>query len=177
MFNNPYMTNNFTQQNMMERIDSQISQLQNMREQVKNNPINQNHQPAINQTFQLAPNGNGGIRYVNSIDDVLKESVFIDTPYFSKDLSVLWIKKTNGEIKAYELNEIVKKDEKDLQIEFLTAKINELEGMIKNEQSNTNVISKQDEPNTKYNDETIGEPIKESKPTSISRVSKSKKEQ
>ncbi len=151
MFNNPYMTNNFAQQNMMERIDSQISQLQNMREQVKNNPINQNHQPAINQTFQLAPNGNGGIRYVNSIDDVLKESVFVDTPYFSKDLSVLWIKKTNGEIKAYELNEIVKKDEKDILISSLQIQIEELRKELKNNAKPNNdndVKSDKDETTT-----------------------------
>lgn len=181
MYNNPYMANynnSLSQQNIMERIDNQISQLQGMKEQIKSSSVGQqNHQPAINQTFQLAPNGNGGIRFVSSIDDVVKENVFVDTPFFSKDMSVLWVKKTSGEIKAYELDEIVKKDEKDLQIEFLTAKINELEGMIKNEQPTTNVINEQDATSTTTNDETIGEPIKEIKPTSISRVSKSKKEQ
>lgn len=162
----------------MERIDNQISQLQSMKEQIKTSPANQqSHQPAINQTFQLAPNGNGGIKYMNSIDEVVKENVFVDTPFFSKDLSVLWIKKAGGEIKAYELDEIVKKDEKDLQIEFLTAKINELEGMIKNEQPATNVVQPKVETNTKWHDETIRESTKESKPSSVSRVSKSKKEQ
>lgn len=181
MFNNPYMTNynnSLSQQNIMERIDNQISQLQGMKEQIKSSSVGQqNHQPAINQTFQLAPNSNGGIKYVNSIDDVVKENVFVDTPFFSKDLSVLWVKNATGEIKAYELNEIVKKDEKDLQIEFLTAKISELEGMIKNEQPTTNVINEQNATNTSTNGETNGEPIKEDKSTSVSRVSKSKKEQ
>lgn len=179
MYNNPYMPNyytNFNQQNMNDRIDGQIAQLQQMKEQIKNNPIQQpNQQPAINQTFQLAPNGNGGIRYVDSIDEVSKQTVFMDTPFFSKDLSILWIKDSSGGIRAYELNEIVKKDEKDMQIELLIARVNELEGMINNEQSNANVISTKISTDTTTIDEPIREPIKEDKPTSISRVSTSKK--
>ena len=177
MFNNPYLRgympnyqNGLNQQSMYEQIDGQINQLQQMKEQLKNN----NQQPAINQTFQLAPNGHGGIRYVNSIDDVSKEAVFIDTPFFSKDLSVVWLKNSKGDIKAYELKEIEQKDEKDLQIDLLVAKINELEGMIKDEQSNTNDIKSKDENNTTTNDDTIRKSVKESKSTSVSRISKSK---
>ena len=181
MYNNPYLPGysaGFNQQNMYDRIDNQISQLQGLKDQLKSNPIQPtNQQPAINQTFQLAPNGSGGIKYVNSIEDVNKETVFVDTPFFNKDLSVLWIKNPNGDIKAYELNEIVQKDEKDLQIEFLTARLNQLEGMIRNEQSNSNVNAKQDTTNTSTNDESIGEPVEESKPTSLPRVSKSKGKQ
>lgn len=179
MYNNPYLPNynvGFNQQNMYDRIDSQISQLQQMKEQIKNNPISQpNQQPSINQTFQLAPNGSGGIKYVNSIEDVNKENVFVDTPFFSKDLSVLWIKNASGDIKAYELNEIIQKDEKDLQIEFLTARLSQLEGMIRNEQSNSNANAEQVTTSSTTSDEPVGEPIKESKSTGVSRVSTSKK--
>lgn len=139
MFNNPYMqyNSNFNQQSLNDRIDNQIAQLNQMKEQIKNN-----QQPAINQTFQLAPTNNNGIKYTNTIDDVNKEVVYVDTPFFSKDMSVVWIKNTKGEVKTYELNEIVAKDEKDIKIDFLMAQIEELKkGMIKNE-SNTNV----DEP-------------------------------
>ena len=179
MYNNPYMPNytaGYNQQSINDRIDSQIAQLQQMKDQLKNNPIQpQNQQPAINQTFQLAPNNNGGIKYVNSIEDVHKETVFVDTPFFSKDLSVMWLKNASGDIKAYELNEIVEKDEKDLQIEFLVAQIEELKGMIKNEQPTSNDNEKPISTNTTTNDEPIGESIKESKPTSIPRISTSKK--
>jgi len=179
MYNNPYLPNynvGFNQQNMYDRIDSQISQLQQMKEQIKNNPISQpNQQPSINQTFQLAPNGANGIKYVNSIEDVNKETVFVDTPFFSKDLSVLWIKNASGDIKAYELNEIIQKDEKDLQIEFLTARLSQLEGMIRNEQSNSNANAEQVTTSSTTSDEPVGEPIKESKSTGVSRVSTSKK--
>lgn len=192
MNNNPYnrnfmpqYVNNSNQQAMYEQtmydqIDGQINQLVNMRNQIKNNANmqqNQQQQPtAINQTFQLAPNGGNGMRYASSIEEVSKENVFFDTPYFSKDLSVVWIKKASGDIVAYELNEIVQKDEKDLQIEYLMSQVKELKGMIENEQSYSNVNEKQNETNTSKYDEPIGEPIKKSKSTSVSRVSKSKTE-
>ena len=135
MFNNPYMMNynpNIGQQNLKERIDNQIAQLQQMKEQVKNN----SQQPAINQTFQLAPTNSHTMRYANTIDDVQRESVYFDTPFFSKDMSVVWVKGAKGDIKTYELNEIIKKDEKVIQIELLQAQINEMKGMIDNARSN-----------------------------------------
>lgn len=135
MFNNPYMMNynpNLGQQNLNERIDNQIAQLQQMKEQVKNN----SQQPAINQTFQLAPTNSHTMRYANTIDDVQRESVYFDTPFFSKDMSVVWVKGAKGDIKTYELTEIVPRDEKDLQIELLQAQINEMKGMINNAKSN-----------------------------------------
>ena len=176
MYNNPYNMPNYlntiNQQNTFDNIDSQINKLQQLKEQMKNN----NQQPAINQTFQLAPNGSNGMRYVNSIEDVNKEHVFTDTPFFSKDLSVMWIKNPNGNIKAYELNEIVEKDEKDIQIALLQSQIDELKkGMSLNEQSITNDIPTEITTDTTRNDETTGTTAKTSKSTSVSRVSTSKK--
>lgn len=159
MYNNPYMQNyntNYGQQSLSERIDTQIAQLNQMKEQLKNN-----QQPAINQTFQLAPNSNHAMRYANTIDDVNKETVYFDTPFFSKDMSVLWVKNAKGDIKPYELNEIVQKDEKDLQIELLQAQINEMKGMIKNAKSNN---TNDDESNSS----------KESTNVSVSRTSTKK---
>lgn len=142
MNNNPYMRNymasynTFNQQAMYDQIDNEINNLQQMKEKMKN----QMQQPtAINQTFQIAPSNHNGIRYANTIEDVAKEQVFYDTPYFSSDMSVVWIKNAKGDIKTYELNEIVPKDEKDIKIDFLMAQIEELKkGMSANE-SNTNV--------------------------------------
>jgi len=167
---------NINEQNILDQIDGQINQLVGMKNQIKNN-TSQTHQstPAINQTFQISPNSNNGIKYVNSIEDVQKETIFFDTPFFSKDFSVMWLKNPKGDIKAYELNEIIEKDEKDLQIDFLQAQLEELKGMITNEQSNTNVTSKQNESNTPAIDESVGKSVKESKPSSVSRVSTSKK--
>ena len=171
MNNNPYMRNytpfynsNFNQQNMYDQIDSQINQLQQMREQIKNNT---SQQPAINQTFQLAPNSHNGMKYVDTMEDVAKEQVFIDTPFFSKDMSVLWVKNNKGDIKSYELSEIIPKDAKDMQIELLQAQINELKGKIENAANVTNAIAKQNETDTTTNDGTTRTTTKKNKSTSV----------
>ena len=160
MYNNPYMQNYnqaFGQQSLNERIDNQIAQLNQMKEQMKH------QQPtSINQTFQLAPQQNG-MRFANSLDDVNKEMVYGDTPFFSKDMSIVWIKNSKNEIKAYELNEIVSKDEKDIKIDFLLAQIEELKkGMRKDE--SYDVIN-----------ESITKSNEDEKPSNVSNVSKSAK--
>ncbi len=136
MYNNPYMQNYqpaFGQQSLNERIDNQIAQLNQMKEQLKNNA-----QPAINQTFQLAPSSHG-MRYATTIDEVSKETVYNDTPFFSKDMSVLWVKNAKGEIKTYELSEIVPKDERDLLIESLQMQVAELRKEIKDNAKPINI--------------------------------------
>lgn len=172
MYNNPYMNyqQNYNQQSMNDRIDNQIAQLQQMKEQMKHN-----QQPAINQTFQLAPQ-QSGMRYANSLDDVNKEMVYVDTPFFSKDMSVVWIKNNKNEIRTYELNEIVPKDAKDMQIEYLQAQIQELKGMINNDANVSNVNAKQNATDTKADDGTTGTATKKSKSSNVSKVSGSEEE-
>lgn len=137
MYNNPYYYN--TQFNV-EKIDKQISDLEKLKNQIQQQPM----QPTnLTQNFQIAPNRES-IRYADSIEDVRKESVYGDTPFFSKDMSILWVKNVSNNIKAYELKEIVSKDEKDVKIEFLQAQIEELKkGMIENAKSNNEYV---DEP-------------------------------
>lgn len=176
MYNNPYMRNyngNINQQTMGEQIDYQINQLQQMKKQMESVTT---QQPAINQTFQIAPTNNHTMKYANTIDDVSKEIVYFDTPFFSKDMSVLWIKNAKGDIKTYEMNEIIPKDSKDIQIEYLQSQIEELKGMIKNDADVTNAITKQDATNTSTDDDADGTAIKKSEPTGFSKISRSKKE-
>jgi len=153
MFNNPYVMNynsGINQQGFNERIDNEIARLQQMKEQIQK-PV---QQPTnLTQNFQLAPTNSHTMRYANTIEDVSRESVYFDTPFFSKDMSVLWIKNAKGDIKTYELNEIVQKDEKDIQIEMLQAQINEMKGMIKNARSN---------------DEPTNEPVESTQPSNVS---------
>jgi len=155
MYQNPYMSNyysnNYNQQSMNDRIDNQIAQLQQMKEQMKNN-----QQPAINQTFQLAPSNHTGMKYVNTMEDVAKEQVFIDTPFFSKDMSVLWVKDNKGNIKSYELKEIVPLDEKDMMINSLQMQLNELRKELKeNAKPNDKYVAdtNQDEESTDVPDD------------------------
>lgn len=185
MNNNTYQRNyipnynqNMYEDNLSSQIDNQINQLVTMRNQLRNNAVqnNQQQQPAINQTFQLSPNNNGGIKYVNSLEDVSKEIVFFDTPFFSKDLTVMWLKNASGDIKAYELSEIIQKDEKDMQIELLQAELDELKGMIKNEWINTNDDEAKNTENTSTSNESTRKSVKKNQSSSISRISKSKTE-
>lgn len=178
MYNNPYMnyTNNFNQQSLNDRIDNQIAQLNQMKEQIKTNTQQPQTQPSINQTFQLAPN-NHTMRYANTIDEVNKEIVYFDTPFFSKDMSILWVKNAKGDIKTYELTEILPIDEKDMQIKYLQSQIEELKGMIKNDANVTNDDAKQITTNTTGDDNSNGEKFESNKSTSVQKVSRSKKEQ
>ena len=175
MYGNPYM-NSYNPQTTIDKINAQMTDLEKMKQQLQ-----QTTQPQVptnlTQNFQLAPQNRDVIKYANSLEEVQRDMVIGDTPFFSKDMSVVWVKNTKGEIKTYELNEIIPKDEKDLQIEFLQAQIESLKkGMRNNEQS----IAVIDEPEVSEYTETVDEPVrkstKTSKSTSVSRVSKSKTE-
>lgn len=170
---NPYMPTSYNPQMTVDKINNQINELERLKSQI---PQNNLQQPTnLTQNFQLAPTNNHTMRYANTIEDVNRENVYFDTPFFSKDMSVLWIKNVKGNIKTYELNEIVPKDEKDLQIEYLQSQIYELKGMINNDADVTNVASKQNATNTAGDDEQIGTTVEKTKSTSIQKVSRSKK--
>ena len=155
-------SNFYSPQASIDRINTQIAELEKMKQQIpQQQPL---PQPTnLTQNFQLAPTNREVIRYASSIEEVQKDMVIGDTPYFSNDMSIVWVKNTKGEIKTYELTEIIPKDNKDLQIEYLQAQIEELKkGMINNE------------PTTNAN-ESITNTNQESKPTTVSTISKSTK--
>lgn len=162
MYNNPYY-NNINSQANIDRINSQINELQKIKEQMQQptpQPTN------LTQNFQLAPTNRDVIRYAGSMEEVQKDMVIGDTPYFSKDMSVVWIKNTKGEIKTYELNEIIPKDEKDIKIEYLQAQIEELKKGMKDSESDDVVdesASKSIESKKSSNVPTISKPTKKSK--------------
>ena len=160
MYNNPYL-NVYNPQLSVDKINSQITELEKMRNQIQQ-PV----QPTnLTQNFQIAPTNKEVIKYANNIDEVNRDLVVGDTPYFSKDMSVVWVKNTKGDIKTYELNEIVPKDEKDIKIEYLMAQIEELKKeKIKNE---CNAII----------DKPIEKSIEDEKSTDVETISKSAKKQ
>lgn len=152
MYNNVY-----NPQASIDRINNQIAELERIKSQIP--PM---QQPTnLTQNFQIAPNNQNTMRYANSMEEVEKSIVIGDTPFFSNDMSILWVKNAKNEVKTYELKEIIKKDEKDLKIEYLTAKIEELE----KERINGNG------PIYEYD----AEPIKNEEPTSFSAIRKNKK--
>lgn len=136
MYGYSYMPQTFNKQEAVDRINANMNELEKMKQQLQ-----QSQQPTnLTQNFQLTPQNNNVIRYAGSMEEVQRDMVIGDTPYFSKDMSVVWIKSTNGNIKTYELNEIIPKDEKDLKIEFLQAQIEELKKGMKKDESDTNII-------------------------------------
>lgn len=155
MYNNPYLYNN---QVSLDRINAQISELEKMKNQMQQ-PIQA--PTSLTQNFQLAPTNKDVIKYASSLEEVQRDLVVGDTPYFSKDMSVVWIKNTKGDIKTFELKEIVQKDEKDLKIDLLQAQIEELK--------------KEVEENARANDVNVNEPVESEEPTNVSNGRTSKK--
>jgi len=143
----PYYQNNqfYMQdlQNMKDRIDRQMQQVQQMNQ----NQI-QNQQPVpITQNFQLAPNPNNNeleSKYVNNIDEVKNTFVMKTGIFINKDFTSLWIKDVTGNIRTFRTEEIIELDPKDKEIQMLRNEIEKMKGMMSNaiEYDNTDI----DEP-------------------------------
>ncbi len=161
MYNNPYMQNYNAQVNI-DRINAQMAELEKMKQQIQQ-PVQPPMPTNLTQNFQISPTNRDVIKYANSMEEVQRDMVIGDTPYFSKDMSVVWIKNTKGEIKTYELNEIVPKDDKDLKIEYLQAQIEELKKGMKKNESKSNV------------DESVAITDESEESSNVSNVSKSTK--
>ena len=80
MYNNPF--NIYGPQANLDRINAQINELERAKAQFQ-----QPMQQPITQNFQLAPTTHDAIRYANSMEEVERNIVIGDTPYFSKDMS------------------------------------------------------------------------------------------
>ena len=180
MNNNPYINpyvNTYTQQpmNNMQQInnyDDYLKYLEKEKERVeksKEQYMSRYQQPTvINQTFQSSPNGVAGLKHINSIEDVEKELTVVETAFVTNNYTQLFIKNAKGEIRTFDMFEVIPKDEKDEIIEQLRSENNKLKGMIKNESTNAT--------NDEECDTTIDKPTK-TKATSnvsVSRTSKAK---
>lgn len=152
----PYYQNNqfYMQdlQNMKDRIDRQMQQVQQMNQ----NQI-QNQQPVpITQNFQLAPNPNNNeleSKYVNNIDEVKNTFVMKTGVFINKDFTSLWIKDVTGNIRTFRTEEIIELDPKDKEIQMLRNEIEKMKGMMSNavEYDNTDI----DEPVKKQVTKTV----------------------
>ena len=154
MYNSPYF-NTYNPQANIDRINNQIAELEKLKSQIPQVSIPTQQPPNLTQNFQLASTNNNIMRYADNIDEVKKNIVITETPFFSKDMSVMWLKNTNGDIKSYTLAEIIEKDEKDIMIESLQLKLNEMEEKIRNAESDNN---------------NVDEPIKDKKFSNVSNV-------
>lgn len=167
-FYNPYMIQGSyinDLQNMRDNIDKKIQQIQQ-----------QNYQQPTNltQNFQLAPtNGNNNIKNVNSLDEVQKELVLADTYFFNNDMTNLWIKNSKGDIRTFDVKEIVPKDEKDILIEQLQKQIEELKESKSNEPNKSNGEQLYEQSNAEYK-EQLRDTITKTEPSNVSNLSNNK---
>lgn len=123
-YNNAYYTSSL--KDMRDQIDRQLQQQQQMQQQMQ-------QQPQINQTFQLStPQGVSDFdcRYMDNIDEVKKALVFRNSIFVNKDMTTMWFKDSTGNIRTFTMNEVIEKDEKDMQIENLTEQLNELKAIL-----------------------------------------------
>lgn len=141
--NQYYMQNIQDLQNMREKIDRQMQQIQ-QQNQMQQQPTPTN----LTQNFQLAPNPTNNeleSKYVNNIDEVKGIFVMKTGVFLNKELNTLWIKNTNGDIRTFELNEIIQTDPKDEEINNLRQELQRMKEMIANESNVNN--SNNDESN------------------------------
>ena len=147
--NQYYMQNMQDLQNMREKIDRQMQQMQ----QFNQNQMQNQQQPVpITQNFQLAPNPNNNeleSKYVNNIDEVKGIFVMKTGVFLNKELNTLWIKNTNGDIRTFELNEVIVQDPKDVEINNLRQELQRMKEMISNESNGNSTII--NEPNESKN--------------------------
>lgn len=113
-----------------------INQANGQLQQLQNQPQMPMQQPQIHQNFQLAPNLNTSeleSKYANSIEEVKNTFVIKTGIFVNKELNTLWIKNTNGDIRTFELNEIIRTDPKDEEINNLRQELQRMKEMIANE--------------------------------------------
>ena len=131
--NQYYMQNMQDLQNMKERIDKQMQQMQ----QFNQNQMQQQPTPTnLTQNFQLAPNPTNNeleSKYANSLDEVRNTFVMKTGVFVNKDFTSMWVKNTNGDIKTFELNEVIETDPKDIEINNLKQELQRMREMIANE--------------------------------------------
>ena len=132
--------------NIINQANGQLQQLQQMQ-----NPMQIPQQPTnLTQNFQLAPNSNNNnneleSKYAEDIDEVKGIFVMKTGVFLNKELNTLWIKNTNGDIRTFELNEIIPQDPKDIEINNLKLELQKMREMI-------NYDNKSDVDNTDYDE-------------------------
>ena len=142
--NQIYMQNMQDLQNMREKIDRQMQQMQ----QLNQNQMQQQQPVPITQNFQLAPNPTNNeleSKYANNIDEVRNTFVMKTGVFVNKDFTSMWVKTTDGNIKTYELNEVIQQDPKDVEINNLKLELQRMREMI-------NYDNKSDVDNTDYDE-------------------------
>ena len=134
MNNNPY--NPYSIQQMEQIRDGWDAKIQMAQQQQQNQTQQQPIAPTqpITQNFQLAPQANNNSdlegRYAESIDEVKNTFVMKTGIFTSKDYSTIWIKDVSGNIKTFKTEEIIPRDEKDMQIQALQEELKSMKTLM-----------------------------------------------
>lgn len=135
----PYQYNSMmTQNNYEQSLKNIINQANSQLQQIKSQPAPvMPQQPQIHQSFQLAPQASSTdiqAKYVTDINDVRNTFVANLGLFINKENNTLWIKNLNGDIRSFELKEIVEQDPKDIEIQELKRELQNMRLLIdKNE--------------------------------------------
>ena len=128
---NPFANQNNIQQ--MEQIRDQWDQKIQLAQQQQQNQMQQpqvQQQPSVTQNFQLAPTTSNNSelegRYAENIDEVKNTFVMKTGIFATKDYSTVWVKDVSGNIKIFKTEEIIPRDEKDMQIQALQDELNNM---------------------------------------------------
>ena len=108
------------------------------------------------------------MKHVNSIEDAEKELTVVETAFVTNNYTQLFIKNAKGEIRTFDMFEVIPKDEKDEIIEQLRNENKKLKGMIDSEPTNA---TNDEECDTTVNKSTK---TKATSNVSVSRTSKTK---
>lgn len=137
---NPYNQNNIQQmEQIRDQWDAKIQlaqqQQQNQIQQQQAQPVIPNSQPTnLTQNFQLAPQTNNTSelesRYAENIDEVRNTFVMKTAIFAKKDYSIIWIKDVSGNIKTFKTEEVIERDEKDIQIQNLQRELAEMKNLM-----------------------------------------------
>lgn len=134
-----YPNNQFYLQDLQNKKDF----IENQIKQIQQNQSQQQQPQAITQNFQITPAQNNNElegRYADSIEAVKNTFVMKTGLFINKEMNTLWIKDVSGNVRTFDLQEIIEMDEKDKKILALERQIEEMKGMINNAESvNTNV--------------------------------------
>lgn len=99
----------------------------------------------ITQNFQLtsAPTYGSAFKYANTIEDVKQELVFGDTLFMNRDFTTMWLKNPSGDIRTFDVKEVVILDERDIEIQTLKNELEELKKVIQDATEGIKSINEQ----------------------------------